>query len=267
MEQKTESILSNLVLGVLIAFGLFCMGFFISKAVYRAKVSDHYVTVKGLVERQVRANLGVWEIDYREVGNNLINANGQLEHDQQVVVAFLKKNGFSAEEMELRPAKVTDLLANPYGSTTTDTTKQFRYIVIGGVRVRSNNVERIQKVSQTTGDLIKEGIPLSFDTADYASDLSPNPSYFFTQLDTIRPQMLVDATRSARQLADQFAHDSGTKLGGIRRASQGVFQITPRDASNVTPDNSQSNEARSIDKKVRLVTTIDYFLVSGKKKD
>lgn len=258
---KSFSILSAAFLGISIGLGTLGSGFFIGKAVYNARMADNFVTVKGIAEREVKTDLAAWEIDYREVGNDLVAGNAQIERDQKIAISFLQKNGFATEEIETRPTKVNDLLANPYNSSSTP--QKYRYIVTGGVRVRSTNVDLIQKVSQMSSELIKQGIPLSFDSGDYNTNLSPNPSYYYTQLDKIRPAMLAEATQSARTVAEQFAKDSNSVLGGIRRASQGIFQMTSRDASS---DGSQGNinPASSVNKKVRLVTTIDYFLKSGR---
>lgn len=256
---KSFSILGAALLGISIGLGTLGSGFFIGKAVYKARMADNFVTVKGIAEREVKADLAAWEIDYREVGNDLVAANAQLERDQQMAISFLQKNGFTAEEIEARPTKVNDLLANPYNSSSSP--QKYRYIVTAGVRVRSTKVDLIQKVSQMTNELIKQGVPLSFESGDYNSDLMPNPSYYYTQLDKIRPAMLAEATQSARVVALQFAKDSNSVLGEIRRASQGLFQITSRDSSN-DGNQGNSNPASSINKKVRLVTTIDYFLKS-----
>lgn len=256
MEQPKSNVLAALILGLCLALGLLGAGKFVARSAYALKASEHYVSVKGLSEREVKANLAAWEIDFREVDNNLSDASIRLEQDQQQVITFLKNNGFSQDEIEIRPAKVNDLFSNPYNPPNAQT--KFRYILTSGVRVRSSKVDQIVKVSQMTSDLIKQGIPLSFDTGDYNTDLNPNPSYYFTQLDSIRPAMLAEATNSARIVATQFATDSHSKLGKIRRASQGVFQISGRDASSDSAN--MNNQANSVFKKVRLVTTIDYFL-------
>ena len=81
------------------------------------------------------------------------------------------------------------------------------------------------------------------------------------ELDAIRPGMMADATRSARSVAEQFAKDSGTDLGAIQNANQGIFEIMSRDTSTLSADwNSTQNSLGSIDKKVRLVTTVVYRL-------
>jgi hypothetical protein len=248
---------SSLIGSALLALGILGAGFFMKEAIVQAKKAERFVTVKGISQRDVKADLGIWEVDYREVGNDLTTLNTKMTQDQQVVLKFLTNNGFNNSEIEIRPTRVTDLLANPYNQPTPES-KENRYILVSGIRVRSTQVDQIQKTNQLTSSLIQEGVTLSSDTADYASDLSPNPSFFYTKLDTIRPEMLAEATQSARSVGEQFAKDSRSQLGDIRRANQGLFQISSRDGSS--DNNSGMSDAGSINKKVRLVTTIDYYL-------
>jgi len=217
------------------------------------------VTVKGLAERDVKSDLGIWEIDYREVGNNLTDLNQKIQHDQALVIEFLKSIGFVEADFAVQPMKVEDRLANIYSQSATgaQSSAPDRFIVTSGIRVRSARVDLVQKATQQTGVLLQQGIPVTFES----TIINPNPSYYLTKLDAIRPDMLADATRSARLVAEQFAKDSGTKLRGIQHASQGVFQIMSRDTSTMNTDwSSNQNALGSIDKKVRLVTTIDYRL-------
>ncbi|HEV2613323.1 MAG TPA: SIMPL domain-containing protein [Gammaproteobacteria bacterium] len=247
---------SLILSAIILSAGLIGAGYWGEQAVVQAKKADRFVTVKGLAEKNVKANLGVWEVDYQEVGNNLAQISTQLAQDQSTTMTFLLQNGFTKDEVSLRPTKVTDQLANSYNQANPQTQNN-RYIIAGGIRIRSINVDQIQKVSQMTGDLIKQGVPLSFNSADYSSDLTTNPSYFYTQLDSIRPEMLASATQSAKLVAVQFANDSGSKLETIRRANQGVFELRSQDSSGT----NSGNETGSINKTVRLVTTIDYYLV------
>lgn len=257
MEANSNKMMSYFILGLLIAVGLIGAGYFSGQAIAQLKASQKYLTVKGLSERNVKANLAAWEIDYREGDNDLSAANQRLQHDQQIVINYLHQKGFTDNEIELRAAKVNDLFSSTDSYSNSNNTK-FRYIVTSGVRVRTTNVDLVQKVNQQTSELIQQGIPLSFSTSDYSSDLNPNPSYYYTQLDSIRPQMLSESTQSAYTIAQQFAKDSDTKIIGISQASQGVFQIASRDSASI--DNGGQNEASSIYKKIRLVTTIQYIL-------
>lgn len=228
-------------------------GFYLGKGVSHMREPSHFVTVKGLAEKNVKSDLGVWEIDYREIGDNLVTLNQQIQHDQTTVNAFLISHGFENNELSAQPVHVEDRLANVYQQSNTNQTTQQRYIVTSGVQVRSSKVDLIEKINSLTGVLLQQGVALAFDT----SRINPNPSYYFTQLDNLRPEMLATATHSARLVAEQFAKDANTTLGSIRHASQGLFEITNRDA---TSSGWGSQAATSIDKKIRLVTTIDYEL-------
>lgn len=260
--EKQTIYFNALVFGLLLAIGLIGAGFFVAQGVYKAKSADRFVTVKGIAEREVKADLGIWQIDYREVGSNLVELNKNLETHKGQVIAFLKAAGFTDAELEVQPVKVNDRLADVYNNSTQDAAAQQRYIITSGVRIRTARVDLIQKVNTTTGALLQQGVPLSFPlNFDAATAINPNPSYYFTKLDTIRAEMLLAANRSAKTIAEQFAKDSQSKLGAIRRANQGIFQIMGRDFSTQSNDwNSNQNALGSINKTVRLVTTVDYFL-------
>jgi uncharacterized protein len=245
--ERGFSFSSALVLGILVALGLIGGGYFIGQGFARSKTGERYVTVRGLVERPVKADLAVWNINFAATSNDVSKANDEIQRDAKMVLEFAQSHGFAANEIQPTQTKVTDMLAQGYGREVKPET---RYVVQGGIRIRSTTVDRIQQTSQMTGELVQKNIVLAEAEAGRA-----NPAYFFTKLDSIRPPMLAEATRSARSVAQQFANDSGSQLGTIRRANQGVFEITSPDAPN-------SDELASIDKKVRLVTTVDYLLVN-----
>lgn len=238
---------------IIVSLGLIGAGFNIGKGFKRL---SRIVTVKGIAEQDVKSDLGIYEVNYREMGDDLIQLDKNILHDQEVVTTFLKAQGFAENEIVRSQLKIEDRLANTYNQNNEEA-KQKRYVVTGGVVLRTEKVELIDKTTQIVDQLIQQGVPLAFD----ASSQSPNPSYYFTKLDSIRPAMFSVATKSAYTIAQQFVQDSGSKLGKIQRASQGVFQIMGRDTSTMSSDwNSNQNAMGSIDKKVRLVTTIDYRL-------
>jgi hypothetical protein len=248
--------ITYLVCALLLSIGILGAGYSIGKAVYLVKKMSRSVTVKGLAEKDVKSDLGIWEINYKEIGNDLIQLDQGIQKDEQVVIAFLKQQGFVDAEIDRTQFKVEDRMANIY-SQANDTSKQPRFVITAGVRVRSEKVDLIQKTVQILDKVLQQGVPLAFD----ASSLSPNPSFYYTKLDQIRAGMLAEATKSAYVIAKQFAQDSDSKLAGIQRANQGVFQIMSRDTSTMSADWSSNQSALgSIDKKVRLVTTIDYQL-------
>jgi hypothetical protein len=242
---------------LILSAGIFGAGYNIGKGFYLTKKMSRTISVKGLAEQDVKSDLGIWEIYYREVGDDLVKLMQRVQHDQEQVSAFLINLGFNQKEFDKTQIKIEDRNANVYLQSSNQTNVNQRYVITGGLRIRSTNVDLIWKSAQVIDKLIQQGISIASD----ASTLSPNPSYYYLGLDTIRANLLSQATKSARHIADQFAKDSESKLGGIQRASQGVFQIMGRDTSTMSADwNSNQNALGSIDKKIRLVTTIEYYL-------
>ena len=249
MENRSLPITSALILGLLLGAGVAIGGYFVGEGFYRAR-AERYVTVKGLVERNVKADLALWTISYTATAADMNSVNDKLEQDQKTVLAFAQAQGFAAEEILVQPTTVTDAFANAYNSNRPDPAQ--RFIVKGGIQIRSTNVDAVRKASQGTGDLVKQGVALG-------ENYPQAPQYAFAKLNGIRPAMLAEATRSARAVAEQFAADSRSRLGPIRRANQGVFEVTSRDAAG--GDRAGNDDQGSIDKKVRLVTTVDYYLI------
>ncbi|MCD6046911.1 MAG: hypothetical protein K0S08_558 [Gammaproteobacteria bacterium] len=242
----------------ILAVGIILAGAYVGRNIYHSRVDGNFVTVKGLAERDVTADLAVWNINYTATGDVLADVNNEISRDKSLALLFLKNNKVGPDEIEIQPIKVTDLSANPYQNSQ----PAHRFLIKGGVKVRSTNVQHIRQISQLTSSLIEQGVVLS--PGDDSA--SPNPIYFYTQLNNIRPVMLAEATKSAREVAKQFALDSNSKLGLIHSANQGIFEITSQDDAGVTsPGNdwqAAQNEKASINKKVRLVTTVQYKLSS-----
>lgn len=236
------------------AFGNALAGWFIAHGIYNARMGDRYVSVKGISERIVKSDSAIWDINYKATGDDLPPVNAQIEKNQKDVYAFLNKNGFVDADIELQPTTVIDQYAQEYQSGNKPPQ---RYIITGGVRVHTDKVDLVRKVSQMTSDLIQSGVVLA--TKDYLA----NPRYLFTKLTLIRPAMLKEATGSAHAMAQQFAADSNSQVGAIRHASQGVFQILSADSnagaqqSNLQDSNDQLT---GINKLVRVVTSVDYLL-------
>ena len=232
--------LCSLMLSIGIALG----GFFPGYYYYRAKSDANFVTVKGLAEMDVKADLGVWDIKYVVTGNDLAVSQSKMTAQQEIITSFLKKLGFNDNEIIAQRTETNDLMANPYRS---DSQNSFRYILTQSIQVKSTDVDLIEKAVNSTGILISKGIV--FDNNSYMP-----VSYIFTKINDIKPQMLEAATKNAMAAANEFAKSSNTKVGKIRKANQGVFSILPREQT------ANATEMNRIEKKVRVVSTIEYYL-------
>lgn len=234
----------KLVPALVIGFGLMLGGFFPGYYYYKSKADMNIVTVKGLAEMNVRADLAVWEIKFVVTNDNLQTAQKELSSRYQTIVEFLQKQGLKPEEIAEGRIDTNDLMTNPYR----DRNFTSRYILTQKVLVRSNNVDLVEKAVNSTGELISKGVV--FDSQSYGSPVS----YIFTKLNDIKPQMLEEATKNAQAAAEEFAKSSHSKVGKIRRASQGVFSILPREQT------AGAMEMNQIEKKVRVVSTIEYYI-------
>jgi hypothetical protein len=111
---------------------------------------------------------------------------------------------------------------------------------------RTTDIPRMEKAFANQAEMIRKGVALD-------SEGAGGVSYSFTKLNDVKPAMIAEATKSAREAADQFARDSDTKVGGIRQATQGLFSITGRDGETGIGTDTPYQ-------KVRVVTTIDFAL-------
>lgn len=230
----------------IIAVGLILGGLFIGGGFAKAR-EDRFVTVKGISEREVKADLAIWPLRLVAASDNLTTANAELQASLQKIRTFLAGNRIDASQATLQDFSVTDAQTNQYSGGSS---AGARYVIRQTVVVRSTNPELIRAASQKVSELVSAGVVLS-SGGEYGNG---GPTFVFTGLNKLKPQMIGEATARARESAEQFARDSHSSIGGIRRATQGIFEILPRDqAEGIT-------EASQIMKTVRVVSTIDYAL-------
>ncbi len=240
------------LLGTLLAVGLIIGGWILGAQIKATRLSDRYVAVKGLVERRVKSDLAIWPLSYKEAGDDLSSVYAKTESDKQTLLQFLDQQGIHASEIELGVISVVDTQANEFGGGNR---APHRYIVQQQVTVRTSRVDQIAAAAQKTAQLLQKGIVLT-------SNPGQGLTYKFTRLNSIKPDMITEATRNARAAAERFASDSGSKVGAIREANQGVFSILPADQSGNAGEFGGGNFAgdSSLMKTVRVVTSVEYYL-------
>ena len=225
------------VAAALLALALAFMAVSIKTGLLQFRDADRVVSVKGLAERTVEADLALWPINFTVLGDGLDALQSDIETQQNLIRSFLLLKGFAEHELQLAMPKITVQHANLYGSNMPPQ----RYRAEVTVLVRTGNIEQVKSGMQSVGELVKSGVAL---TQSYEHQ----PQFIFTELNSIKPEMIAQATQEARAAADQFARDAGAEVGSIRRASQGYFSI--EDVDPYTPEI----------KKVRVVTSVDYIL-------
>lgn len=242
----------SIAVAVGIAVGLLGGAAILGHSLRDIRPSERFVTVRGVAEMDVTADLAIWPLKVRVAGNDLTAASQAADAARDKVLAFLQDNGVNSKDIAGRDVHVVDRQAVDYAQAN----GQLRYVVEHTILVRSTEVEKVQRISQMTDKLVAAGVVLS---SQGAWDKT-TPQFLFTRLNAIKPGMMAEATKSAREAATQFAADSGSHVGAIRRASQGLFSIADRD--RIGPDGGGGGVGPASDpnKKVRVVVSVDYFL-------
>ncbi|GAB3020340.1 SIMPL domain-containing protein [uncultured Cyclobacterium sp.] len=215
-------------------------GFFIGNMHKIGKQYDRSVQVKGLSEREVDADLAVWPINISLTANDLNILSGDIEKQNKEVYDFFIAQGFTEDELTKGSTNISDLKADRYNANAQYSA--FRYLAKSELTVRTNDLAKLQKALSESLTLMSKGILLE-------SKNTWRPiEYIFTGLNDLKPSMIEEATKNAREVAEKFARDSDASVGKIRTARQGLFTINDRDEN--TPQI----------KTVRVVTTIDFQL-------
>jgi uncharacterized protein len=230
---------------VAVALGLASAGWLVGAGFVESRLGAHSVTVKGLAERDVRADLAIWPLRFVATGNELAAVRDKVAADEAAVRRFVADAGLREASVEVTGFEVTDALAQIYRSGPVES----RFVMAETLVVRSPDVDGVAALAQRVGGLVSAGVVLSSEGGS-----ASGPVYLFTGLNAAKPEMVAEATRNARASAEQFAADSGSGLGGIRSASQGVFQILARDEA------PGLLEPYQIAKRLRVVSTVEYFL-------
>ncbi len=225
--------------GLFIMVGLIFLGLMIPKAVSNFRSFDRIVTVKGLSEREVKADKVIWPLAFNVVGNDISSVYSEIDRKTGKVIEFLKSGGIQDSEITVSVPTVSDKYAQEYGNND----RTFRYLSKNVITVCTGNVDAVLALMNKQVDLLKDGLVLG------SGNSWENPVEFkFEGLNDIKPEMIEDATKNAREAAQKFAKDSGSRLGKIKTANQGTFSIENRDSN--TP----------YIKKVRVVSSVTYYL-------
>lgn len=230
---------NNFISSFLIAAAIVGAAFLGANAIRDFKSADRVVTVKGLAEQEVDADLAIWPLSYQVSGDDLSNVQSEVDRMGALISSFLTERGFSADQITRNMPQITDFQSQGYGSQNGT---PFRYRADAVVTLRSDDINGVKQAMSEAGALVTQGVTL-------VRNYEFQPQFMFTGLNDIKPEMIAEATRNAREAAEQFARDSGANVGSIRRANQGLFSINDRDP--YSPEF----------KKVRVVSTVEFFLV------
>ena len=228
-------------LGAFLAFGVALCGYFIGQTMYNGKVALNTAEAKGLAERIVSADIADWQIEFHVSGkskSDIPNLYLAVEKNETEIIKLLKENGLSEKEINVGVIEYSKREFRDKNQALVDENHQ----LVGSIKVITKNVQALPRIRSKINKLMVQGINI----------VNHLPNYRFTKLNEIKPDMLREATKNARLSANEFAKNAGVKVGGIRSARQGNVYIT--DLGESYGDTSK------IDKSVRIVTTITFYL-------
>ncbi|MCQ2029353.1 SIMPL domain-containing protein [Stutzerimonas zhaodongensis] len=234
----------GLLPALLIATSLAFAGWSVGQGVERFRMADRSVTVKGLAERDVQSDFAVWALGFRRAGNDFAGVQKGLSEDRNRVVAFLREQGFSDDEIQVQPLQVQDLLAREWAPQAI----ALRFNGNGQVLVKTARIEAVGKAANGVDPLIQAGIQLDTEQNGFAG-----PRYQLRGFNDLKPALLQDATRNAYEQAAKFAEDAGARLGELKTANQGVIRVLDDDGSDM-------DTGRTPGKRLRVVSTFEYSL-------
>ena len=239
-EEKPANRNIILIAAALLAVSFIVGGYLLGDGLRRARMADRAVTVRGLAERDVTANLATWTVNFNAQGTELGAVQAEIDRDARTVLNFFRTAGFRGEDVTDAGGSVSQYFDNNRGENSVTVNRR--------LQLRTDDVGRARRAYSRQFELIRNGVAIQ-----EGSDVQ----YVFTRLNDIKPEMIAQATQDARRGAERFASDSGTGVGGIRSATQGYFSTGPRDG-DTTEENYGARESPF--QKVRVVTTIEFYL-------
>ncbi|WP_045217018.1 SIMPL domain-containing protein [Desulfonatronovibrio magnus] len=229
---------NNFMASIIVSLAIVTAALVLSSGIEDFRSYDRYVSVRGFAEREVQADLAYWPISFSAAGNNLQSIQLELDASAEAVFDFLESQGLGGAEVSVSAPRITD--QHTFGFAEHQQPAN-RFTAQSVITVRTNDAAAVKNAMSAAGELVSKGVVL-------IHSYEFQPIFEYTGLAEIKPEMIAQATQDARQAAQQFARDSGSTVGAIRRASQGLFTINDRDP--FTPEI----------KSVRVVTSVDYFL-------
>lgn len=233
--EKKSFLLPSIVLSLAFMIGCYILG---TKWVQSKANNNRYVTVKGLSERDVIADKAWWSINSQNGANTIDDIQLRVTYVETKVKSFLQKYGFTEDEITIESINI---YTNNYQDA------KYRYNADIQISVTTDDISKVTLAQKSVTDLISQGILVQ------AEKWASGPKYYFTKFKDVKTEMLAEATKEAKKAAEEFANNSGSNVGLIRRANQGVFQILPG-------NKTQEDQVFFPHKNIRVVSTVDYFL-------
>lgn len=231
---------------LILALGMTAGSVALARGMVSMKRADREVTVRGVAQRDVTANRASWSVGYSESAYTLADALAAVDRDTAMIRAYLAKHRFTGDQTTPSSANISVTDEYIDGKNT----GRKIYSVSRAIAFDTKNVTGVGAIEANKDELAQAGLVVD----------NTNATYEYTELDQVKPDMIAAATKDARRAAEKFANDSGSSVGGIKTATQGYFSVSSRESGSTDSEYGGSSTASTPDQRVRVVTTIDYYL-------
>lgn len=234
------------LLGLFLALGIIISAVIVSSTLEKIKLSEEKITVKGYAKKEIISDVAVWK--FRVVGRSVVigQAYDVVKNDTKKVMDFLRSKGISGDKLDVKPITTqTVFKQSPQGYFTNEIAG---YQLEQPFEIESKDVNLISDLSKEIATLSNQGVEL----------ISMQPEFYYSKLEDLKIELIGKATQNARQRAEEFAKSSDIKVGNMRSASQGIFQITP--VNSIEVQDYGMYDTSTIKKSVNAVVTINYAI-------
>lgn len=239
------NLLLAVLLGITLPLGVIISTHLATKSLEKVQIRDQAISVKGYAERAIKADFATWRAGVTARAATLKDASASLEAGRKQVLDYLAASGFAVDSVKAGQVSMT-ISYKRDAATKYETSEIDSYALWQSFSVEHSDPHVVERTARGAEKLISAGVELRSDA----------PEYFFTKLNDLKIEMLGQATRNARERAEQLIVNSGGTLGEVRSANQGVFQITPAYSTEVS--SGGMNDTSSIEKSIKAVVTVEY---------
>lgn len=244
--EKSKNWTNNMLFGAFVAFGFVIASLIIADAFRTVKTSNQFVTVKGYAEKEIMSDLAFWSCEFSVFDKDMVSSYNLLHEHQAKIVEFFEKYGFSKKDLaisSISSQRLYKLNEKGWQSNQID-----GYRLSQSILIEDKDIKKIHAMSLASSELLKDGIEIE----------SHSPEYYYTKINDLKIEMLSEASKDAKIRAEALAKNGGGEVGSIKAASQGVFQITPKNSTDVS--DWGWNDVNSMEKVIKAVVTVDYFI-------
>ena len=238
------------VIAIIASIGLFLAAIAIGVAFYQTKKPQKTVSIVGLAEKDFTSDLIVWEFNYSAKDPDMKQAYTKLKEQNEIVKAYLKKANISDKEIDFKKITTTPTYNNYYDDNGHWRETFTGYAAKQVVRIESRDIEKIEALTRDIAELYDQNIMIN----------NNNPEYYYTKLSDLKIQMLAEASQDAKNRAETITKNAGAKLGDLKSANMGVFQITKPNSSEESYTWGGAFNTSSKEKRASINMRLTYYV-------